>query len=51
MQPATNMRLNRTALSSLDESIAVPQYDVSRVEAGIVHVGVGGFHRAHEACT
>ena len=49
MQPATNMRLNRTAIPSLDESIAVPQYDVSRVEAGIVHVGVGGFHRAHEA--
>ena len=27
----------------------VPGYDRSAVEAGIVHVGVGGFHRAHQA--
>ncbi|MGD7003589.1 mannitol dehydrogenase family protein [Corynebacterium halotolerans] len=28
---------------------AVPTYDRSRVTAGIVHFGVGGFHRAHQA--
>jgi mannitol 2-dehydrogenase len=28
---------------------AVPQYDRSAVRAGIVHFGVGGFHRAHQA--
>ena len=26
-----------------------PEYDRSRVRVGIVHFGVGGFHRAHEA--
>jgi len=49
MQLVTNKGLNRTTLSSLPKSIAIPQYDVTRVEAGIVHIGVGGFHRAHEA--
>jgi mannitol 2-dehydrogenase len=26
-----------------------PSYDRARVTAGVVHVGVGGFHRAHQA--
>src|SRR4029453_19170556 len=29
--------------------IPVPQYDRSRLVPRIVHVGVGGFHRAHMA--
>ncbi len=29
--------------------VAVPTYDRSAVRVGIVHVGVGGFHRAHQA--
>src|SRR3712207_6293326 len=39
--------LNARALESL--SIPKPSYDRSQVTAGIVHVGVGGFHRAHQA--
>ncbi len=35
--------LNSENLSSL--SIPVPGYDRSKVTAGIVHFGVGGFHR------
>ena len=27
----------------------VPTYDRAGVRCGIVHLGVGGFHRAHEA--
>ena len=27
----------------------VPRYDRSQVQVGIVHFGVGGFHRAHQA--
>ena len=27
----------------------VPTYDRSKVTTGIVHFGVGGFHRAHQA--
>lgn len=42
-------RLTAAALAALDPRIAVPQYDRSRVSVGIVHLGVGGFHRAHQA--
>ncbi|MGI6877275.1 mannitol dehydrogenase family protein [Microbacterium sp. gxy059] len=30
-------------------AVEVPTYDRSRVRPGIVHFGVGGFHRAHQA--
>jgi mannitol 2-dehydrogenase len=38
-------RLGEIALSG----IPVPTYDRARLDPGIVHVGVGGFHRAHLA--
>ncbi|HEY0812554.1 MAG TPA: mannitol dehydrogenase family protein [Pseudonocardia sp.] len=41
--------LNTASLSSLDPAVAVPQYDRGAVTAGIVHIGVGAFHRAHQA--
>jgi mannitol 2-dehydrogenase len=34
-----------------DGRVAVPRYDRTRLVTGIVHVGVGGFHRAHQALT
>jgi len=37
------------SLSSLDPAVAVPGYDRGTVSAGIVHLGVGAFHRAHQA--
>ena len=39
--------LNAANLGSL--TIPVPSYDRSKVGVGIVHFGVGGFHRAHQA--
>ena len=39
--------LNQANLGSL--SIPVPSYDRAKVKVGIVHFGVGGFHRAHQA--
>ena len=42
-------RLNNSALNDLGPKVPVPQYDRRAVTPGIVHVGVGGFHRAHEA--
>ena len=36
-------------LRSLNAQIPTPSYDRSGVRAGIVHLGVGGFHRAHQA--
>ncbi|HEX5205457.1 MAG TPA: mannitol dehydrogenase family protein [Actinoplanes sp.] len=39
----------RTATLSDLKDLAVPTYDRSRLTTGIVHFGVGGFHRAHQA--
>ncbi|UOY02227.1 mannitol dehydrogenase family protein [Blastococcus sp. PRF04-17] len=36
-------------LGSLAPAVSVPTYDRSRVRVGIVHLGVGGFHRSHQA--
>ncbi len=41
--------LTATDLPTIGSRVAVPQYDRSRVSTGIVHFGVGGFHRAHQA--
>jgi mannitol 2-dehydrogenase len=41
--------LNAETMHALDSSVAVPTYDRSAVTVGIVHFGVGGFHRAHQA--
>ena len=41
--------LNAQALASFADTVPTPTYDRSQVRTGIVHIGVGGFHRAHEA--
>ena len=41
------MKLNARNLHTLQ--IPTPEYDRSRIKVGIVHFGVGGFHRAHQA--
>ncbi|TGD95453.1 mannitol dehydrogenase family protein [Methylobacterium nonmethylotrophicum] len=41
--------LRRATLASLAPGMRRPAYDVTRVRAGIVHLGLGGFHRAHMA--
>nr|MDQ6896927.1 mannitol dehydrogenase family protein [Actinomycetota bacterium] len=43
------MQLSQATLDSLPDAVARPAYDRSRVTEGIVHFGVGGFHRAHQA--
>ncbi|TFC90054.1 mannitol dehydrogenase family protein [Cryobacterium sp. TMT4-31] len=43
--------LNEFALRNLPHSVPRPTYDRSALRVGIVHVGVGGFHRAHMAMT
>ena len=43
------MKLDNTTLSQLDPQVSTPQYDRSAATPGIVHFGVGGFHRAHQA--
>jgi mannitol 2-dehydrogenase len=41
--------LNAETLHSLASNVSIPAYDRSAVTVGIVHFGVGGFHRAHHA--
>ncbi len=41
--------LTAGTVQSLDPQVATPSYDRSRVRTGIVHLGVGGFHRSHQA--
>ncbi len=42
-------KLGNTVLHSLPDTIAAPGYDRSALSPGIVHIGVGNFHRAHQA--
>ncbi len=41
--------LNGRTLAYWGDRLPVPAYDRDRVTPGVVHVGVGGFHRAHQA--
>ena len=43
------MRLSEASLERLPVSIDRPAYDRTRVTASIVHLGLGAFHRAHQA--
>lgn len=53
------VKLNQANLAEIQEiasaklsegsTFSVPTYDRSSLKAGIVHFGVGGFHRAHQA--
>jgi len=43
------MKLSAKTLSSLPADVARPSYDRSKLRPGIVHVGCGNFHRAHQA--
>ncbi|MHA7210158.1 mannitol dehydrogenase family protein [Arthrobacter sp. MDT1-65] len=42
-------QLSAATLSFLPPQLPVPTYDRSGLKVGIVHFGVGGFHRAHQA--
>jgi len=41
--------LNARTLPFWRGRVPVPEYDRDRVTVGVVHFGVGGFHRAHQA--
>ena len=43
------MKLSDASLSSLPAHVAVPRYDRRTLSPGIVHFGVGNFHRTHMA--
>ena len=43
------MRISEKTLSQLPASVSKPTYDRSKVVGSIVHLGIGAFHRAHQA--
>lgn len=43
------MKLNQKNLSAAAELLKAPTYNRNKLKPGIVHIGVGGFHRAHQA--
>lgn len=43
------VKLSNHTLTHLSGNIARPGYDRARLKPGIVHVGLGNFHRAHQA--
>jgi mannitol 2-dehydrogenase len=43
------IQLNRANLKQIPAAIRVPGYDRERVTMSMVHIGVGGFYRAHQA--
>jgi mannitol 2-dehydrogenase len=45
----SGVALSDATLGDLDPRVARPAYDRRAVTTGIVHFGVGGFHRAHQA--
>lgn len=45
----TSKHLSDNTLRSLSTGVTTPAYDRDKVAPGIVHLGVGAFHRAHQA--
>jgi len=42
-------RLDSQTLLTVPADVLQPQYDRNTIKAGIVHLGIGAFHRAHQA--
>ncbi len=43
------MKLNLENIGSLPSNVRVPSYKRADLSAGILHIGLGNFHRAHQA--
>ena len=43
------MTLANAALASIKADVRRPRYDRARLVPGVVHLGIGNFHRAHQA--
>ena len=43
------MQLNQKNIVKIQQLLSSPKYDRQAIKTGIVHIGVGGFHRSHQA--
>ena len=41
--------LSNKTLDRMPDGVSVPRYDRSKLTAGILHIGLGNFHRGHQA--
>ncbi len=48
-QTPRGIPLSDASLPDLPEAVARPRYDRAALRPGIVHIGLGNFHRAHQA--
>ncbi|WNG88062.1 mannitol dehydrogenase family protein [Mycobacterium sp. ITM-2016-00317] len=48
LRPNTGVPLNSATLDLHAGRLSVPKYDRSALTPSVVHIGVGGFHRAHQ---
>lgn len=48
-QQKNPVALSNATLGQLPDNIARPTYDRAKLTAGIVHIGLGNFHRGHQA--
>ncbi len=46
---APSVVLNSENLSLLSKAVIVPTFDRTKIKTSIVHIGIGGFHRSHQA--
>lgn len=49
LRPEIGLPLRNATLHLHSERLTVPTYDRSALTPSVVHIGVGGFHRAHQA--
>lgn len=49
MTPTEHDRLSTSTLHRLAKDVNRPEYSRGQVRTGIVHMGIGAFHRAHQA--
>lgn len=45
----TKLKLSNAALNELPANVTGPSYDRAKITPGIVHIGLGNFHRAHQS--
>src|ERR1700759_3405272 len=48
-RPSAGVPLSNDTLQLHSQRIEVPTYDRSTLQRGVVHIGAGNFHRAHQA--
>ncbi len=44
-----SLKLSNATIATLPQAVRRPHYDRSKLTPGIVHIGLGNFHRAHQA--